>query len=296
MSLTQSPFAARQEGLFGIPAELYHDHAKAPDISRSLVVEMATMTPAHVKATIDGKRKKEVTDAMKVGLMMDAALLEPDKFVEGVSHYIRPEGMKFTTKEGIAWKKDHPLEIPVIDAKNNSSDKASVEDIKGMIASVMAHPKARHIVEQSTKQESAFCHCPDSGLLRKCRPDTRLADNYGKLVLADLKTTFVGGTAAEVFAKHAARMGYYIQDPFYSDIYKDLLGEAPFFIFFVVERKPPYSVRVFQIAKEGKAAGREQAKRALEQFATCKASGVWPAYSQEIETVQLPRWALAQSE
>jgi hypothetical protein len=112
-------------------------------------------------------------------------------------------------------------------------------------------------------------------------------------VLSDLKTTFPGGTSAAVFSTHAARMGYHIQDPYYSDIYEDLLGEKPFFLFFVVERKPPYSVRVFQIHEEGRKAGRDEYKRALDKFAECKATGIWPAHPEEIEEIRLPRWALS---
>lgn len=288
-------FKSGSEGVFEIPADTYHNHVAAPEINRSLVVEMVINTPSHVKAIIDGKRTKKVTPAMIVGTMMDLALLEPDKFKEGVSHWIKPEGLDMRTKDGIAWKKDHP-DLPAIPAKTQSLTEASVEDIYGMIQAVMRHKNARRIVETSVKQESAFCFDPDTGILRKCRPDTRLSDNDGRLVLADLKTTFPGGASAKAFAAHAARMGYHIQDPFYSDIYKDLVGETPFFIFFVVERKPPYAVRVFQIHDEGKQRGREDYKFALERFAKCKETGVWPSYPDDIEVVRLPGWALAAPE
>ncbi len=290
---TLPSFTPMQEGLYAsLPASTYHNHSAAPEISRSLIVEMVVNTPAHVRAVLDGKRIKKETRAMIVGTLMDTALLEPDRFREGVSHWVRPTGMNFVTKEGRAWKAEHS-NLPIILATNNSETEASEEDIRGMIEAVMAHKQARKIVESSVKQESAFCFHPDTGLLRKCRPDTRLADTSGRLVLADLKTTFPGGTEARVFAAHAARMGYFIQHPYYSDIYQDLLGEQPFFLFFVVERKPPYSVRVFQIHSEGVQSGRDQYRRALETFAQCKASGIWPAHPEEIEVIQLPKWALA---
>lgn len=290
--IAHTEFKSGVEGVFNIPSDLYHDHAAAPEISRSLIVEMVVNTPAHVRAVLDGKRIKKPTRAMIIGTLMDCALLEPDKFKEGVSHWVRPEGMRFTTKEGKAWKAEHD-DLPIIQAKNNSETEASAEDIEGMIASVMAHKQARKIVESSVKQESAFCFHGPSGLLRKCRPDTRLSELRGRLVLSDLKTTFPGGTSAAVFSAHAARLGYHVQDPFYSDIYQDLLGEKPFFLFFVVERKPPYSVRVFQIHDEGKQAGRTEYQRALDRFAECKSSGIWPAHPEEIEVIRLPRWALS---
>lgn len=297
MDIKHTPFEPWIEGVFDIPNDLYHSHVKAPEISRSMIVELAQNTPAHVKAVMDGERIKKATKQMVSGTLADLAILEPDKFKEGVSHWIRPEGLDLRTKEGKQWEKDHPALPAILDSSDDPAV-ASMEDIQGMIASVMSHKVARRIVEQSVKQESVFCYDPDTGLLRKVRPDARLVDGCGRLTLGDLKTTFVGGTSSRVWASHAASMGYFVQDPFYSDVYKDLMGEEPFFLFFVVERKPPYAVRVFQIDSMGRQAGRELYKRSMEQFAKCKQDGLWPAHndSDGIETIRLPYWVIKNKE
>lgn len=289
-ALIHTPFQPNTEGLFIIPAETYHNHVEAPEVSRSLIVEMVNKSPAHVRAMIDGSSKKKETKAMVSGTLVDLALLEPDRFKEGVSHWTRPEGLSLITKEGIQWKKDHP-DLPYLQQSTDNPNEASVEDIQGMIAAVMRHKIARKIVERSVKQEAAFCHDPATGLLRKCRTDARLDDDSGRLTLADLKSTFYGGTAKHVFKKHVQDMGYDIQSPFYSDIYRDLLGADPFFIFFVVERKPPYAVRTFQIdaTSEGAIEAREEMKKAMAKFAECKASRIWSGYEEKIEQVQLPK-------
>jgi hypothetical protein len=36
--------------------------------------------------------------------------------------------------------------------------------------------------------------------------------------------------------------------------------------------------------------GLQQAQRDLEVLATCKAANAWPGYSDQIETISLPRW------
>lgn len=292
--IVHTEFRSNTEGVFKIPAELYHNHKEAPEISRGILVRMAAESPAHVLQMIQGSVKKP-TKAMISGVLADLALLEPENFKEGLSHWILPEGLKLTTKEGIAWKKDHS-DLPVLKSKTDAVNEASAEDIQGIIASVMKHKLGRRIVESSIKQESAFCFDPDTHLLRKCRPDTRMVDNSSRLTIADLKTTFPGGTTISNFSRICAAKNYHIQDAFYSEIYKDLLGERPYFIFMVVERKPPYSVRVFQIHEEGKRAGSEECKASLEKFAQCKASGIWPDYPEVIETVTLPRWKLEQPE
>lgn len=283
-TLPASQFKTGEEGLYAITDTLYHNHKLAPDVSRSLIVEMITKSPAHVKAIIDGRTEKKVTPAMILGTLTDKALLEPDTFKEGVSHWVRPDGMKFTTKDGMKWRDEHES-LPII-----TSEEAA--DIRGMCESVLRHKLGRIIVERSVKQESAFCVDPDTALLRKCRPDTRMLDDDGRLMLSDLKTTFVGGASPGMWSAHCAKMGYHYQDSFYSDIYRDLIGEAPFFLFMPVERKPPYAVRLFQIHEEGKYFARERYKRALESFQKCKASGEWPAYPETIETIRLPNWEI----
>jgi hypothetical protein len=42
---------------------------------------------------------------------------------------------------------------------------------------------------------------------------------------------------------------------------------------------------------ESIALGREKNARQLDLLEQCQETGIWPAYSQEIETITLPRWA-----
>lgn len=301
--MTGSPansFAPNTEGTFDIPDSLYHDHIKAPDISRGLIVEMLQETPAHVKALLDGQAKP-FTKAMQFGTLLDKALLEPDRFKAGMSHWIVPEGIKLSTKEGIAWKKDHPGikdegGLPYLKATNDSPSEASAEDMQEMIESIMRHKVARRIIEQSIKQESAFAVDKDTGLMRKARPDMRLVDNHSRLVLVDLKSTFRGGAGRRAWKQHARRMGYLYQDSHYSGVYEDLFGETPFFNFLVVERKPPYAVQLFQIGDRGKHFAIEECKRAMAEFRKCKETGIWPAYPEIIQTIDFEDWELQPKE
>lgn len=295
ITLPAGQFVAGKEGLYSIPDTVYHDPEKAPGISRTLIVEFLTLSAAHAESMMSGAYAKQVTKAMTGGSLFDRALLEPDKFKEGVSHWVIPEGIRLTTKEGIAWKKSHP-NLPYLPAVSDAVGVVSAEDIKNMIESVMRHSKARAVVEAGVKQESGFCFDPDTGLLRKVRPDARLLDKHSRLVLADIKSTFRGGATIGAWRKHCARMYYHIQDSFYSDTYRDLTGEMPFFVFIVVERKPPYAVRMFQLDPVGKEHARNKYKRALENFRQCQEAGIWPAFDEEIKTVSLPSWELSDPE
>lgn len=295
--ITLPAYTPGEEGVFaGLPASTYHNPIKAPGISRSLIVELLQMTAAHAHSVIEGLHIKVETAAMNSGTVFDKMLLEPDKFGDGISHWTVPAEMILSTKDGIAWKKDHPKPgepggLPYIWAESKAVDKASLKDMHGMIESLMAHYKIRRIIEESIKQESAFCKDPATGLMRKVRPDARGMDNQERLILADLKSTFRGGATEMAWQQHCARMAYHIQDSFYSDVYTDLMG-PPFFLFMVVERKPPYACRIFQLNPAGKKFAREKYKRAMEQFRKCQESGVWPGYDEDIVTVSLPAWEL----
>src|SRR6266436_6855013 len=88
-------------GIHSLPAERYFASA---GVSKSMLDILADKTPAHLKAYLEGEREKE-TAAMQFGTVLHRALLEPDTFNDGF--HIRPAGMKFTTKEGIAWQIEH---------------------------------------------------------------------------------------------------------------------------------------------------------------------------------------------
>jgi PDDEXK-like uncharacterized protein DUF3799 len=293
-TLPAEDFGPGAEGVFELAEETYFSHDKAPGISRTMVVELLQMTPAHAHTLMDGSWTKVSTKQMEGGTLFDKALLTPDDFVEGKSHWIVPAGMKLSSKDGIQFKKDHPG-LPYLKATSDSAAVVSAEDVKGMIESVMHHSKARYIVENGVKQECAFAKDPDTGLMRKVRTDARVYDNSSRIVLADVKSTFRGGAVREAWIKHCARQAYHIQDSYYSDVYTHLF-EKPFFVFIVVERKPPYAVRMFQLNTEGKNWAREKYRRALDSFRKCQETGVWPGYDEEICVVSLPSWELREPE
>lgn len=294
-TLPKEEFCPGAEGAFEIPREMYHDYQAAPGISRSLVVEMTKYTAAHARSVIEGKFVKVETQAMTGGSIFDLMLLEPDKFGEGLSHWTVPAGMNLTTVEGRSWKKDHPKSgangLPYIWAESEANDKASLVDMQGMMASLMAHRTARRLIESSIKQESAFALDPRTGLMRKVRPDMRSVDNSSRIVLADLKSTFRGGVDSHEWSRHGGRMFYDIQDSFYSDVYRDL-WEDPFFLFVAVERKPPYAARLFQLDVDAKKWARTQYQRTMDNFRKCQDTGVWPAYDEGISIISLPGWRM----
>ena len=56
----------------------------------------------------------------------------------------------------------------------------------------------------------------------------------------------------------------------------------------------PSSACALMLDDQGKAQGRADYRRNLNTYAQCRASGVWPGYSQSIEIVNLPKWAITE--
>lgn len=63
-----------------------------------------------------------------------------------------------------------------------------------------------------------------------------------------------------------------------------------------VEKLPPFAVAVYRIDEDALEAGRRMYRRALRLWAECLDRGIWPGYSDRIESISLPAWALNQDD
>lgn len=262
-------------GTEGVYFDLAEDIYRSADgVNISSLKDMGK-SPAHYLAKLT-EPKAEPTPAQVFGTLLHRAALEPHK-LDG-SFAVKPEGMTFTTKEGKAWRDAQTF--PIITAEQN-------EALKGAAVSVASHPAAAAILEGARREVSVFRrvirNTPD-GLLLKGRLDIVAEDSQGATTIADIKTT--EDASPDGFARSIAAFGYAQQAAFYMD-----LLEASFFVFIAVEKTPPYAVGVYCLDAESIALGREKNQRHLDLLEKCTESGVWPAYSKEIETITLPRWA-----
>jgi len=104
----------------------------------------------------------------------------------------------------------------------------------------------------------------------------------------DLKST---QDASEHFAKSCANYGYHRQAAMYLDGLRTLGLDAEHFIFVAAEKAPPYAVGVYELDYDAIERGRDLYRADLELLARCMERDEWPAYSPELVTLSLPRWA-----
>ena len=64
------------------------------------------------------------------------------------------------------------------------------------------------------------------------------------------------------------------------------------FVFVAVEKTAPYSIGVYELNTEALIHGSIARHNALQIVQDCRAVNSWPGYTDGIQTLQLPGWAL----
>lgn len=268
-----------QAGLIqGIPIEEYH---RGPGVSKSQLDKVAK-SAAHYLASLT--EPKDETTAMRFGHAFHSAVLEPD-----AGHVVVEPSVNKRTNVGKA-------ELESFHLSNSGKTIVSPEELealKGMAASVRAHPAASALIYDGDgiNEASAYWYDRTSGLLCRCRPD-RFRRDLG--IIVDLKST--EDASPEAFAKSIANFRYHVQAPYYCDGTASATGQdVRGFVFVAVEKKPPYAVAVYQLDEQAIEEGRIIYRRDLMTLSEAKCTGNWSAYSERIETITLPRWAIKET-
>jgi hypothetical protein len=166
--------------------------------------------------------------------------------------------------------------------------------VEAMASTLQQHPIARALLDPERggrPEQSLFWADEDTGVHRRARLDWLPEPGPGRFIAVDYKSCSSADPAA--IAKAVANYGYYQQDPYYLDGICALgLDDDPAFVFIFQEKEPPYLVTVVQLDEEARQAGRARNRQAIERFRDCTEAGIWPGYSDDIELISLPPWAL----
>ena len=240
---------------------------------------LAPKTPAHYAAHMAGELKREPSKAMLLGTMAHLAVLEPSKldtaFVE------RPEGIDLRTKLGKEWK-ESVGSMPVLD-----QDEARA--VRGIRDSIAANKAARELLAE-TQSEVALFGEHRTGLQIKGRVDALKVVDDMECVICDVKTTSAGADYG-TFSRQAASLNYHVSAAWYCHL-AGLNGLPPArFYWIAVETSAPYAVAVYEIHPDALDLGVGMMNDALGLIAQCEDEGVWPGYTPEVQSLNLPAWA-----
>jgi len=219
------------------------------------------------------KTEQADTPALLFGRAVHCAVLEPDQFAE------RYQPMDLGRSKAAKAARAEAEE-----AGYTPLDASAHQEALDIAASVRNHP-ACGLVLSAGEAEVSIVWTDETGLRCKARIDW-LAPS----VAADLKTT--KDASPEGFARAVATYRYHVQQAHYLAGCEALGIEAEAFLFMAVEKTAPYPVACYQLSDATSNAGFRLWRHHLRGFAICETAGRWPAYSDEIETLNLPAWAM----
>ena len=165
-------------------------------------------------------------------------------------------------------------------------------EIHAMAEALRAHPVARALFDpdRGTPEQSLFWRDAPSGIWRRAMLDWLPDPGAGRLIVPDYKTTTCAAPAE--LSKTVHKYGYHQQHAQYVDGAQalDLGDQDAAFVFVFQEKAAPYLVTVIELDALALRIGRDLNRQAIDLYAQCSRSGVWPGYSDEVESVPLPVW------
>ena len=271
----------------GVPDAVYH--ADPALSSTALRKVLAPSTPAHLRHYLDhGQATKAAYDvghAVHREILGEGAVIAVPSDGDGVVYEV--------------WRKaDAKAEVARIRARGQVPVKPdAMATVQAMAAAVREHPTAgplmdRDRVPQAQAELSMWWQDATTGVWCRSRFDLLTLDGAGRLIGVDVKST--GDASPSGFAKSVASYRYDCQAAHYLAGCAALdAGADVGFVFLAVEKDPPHGIGLYQLDGEDLAAAHDRNARAIAVYAECLASGRWPSYSPEIETLTLPRWVTA---
>jgi exodeoxyribonuclease VIII len=181
-----------------------------------------------------------------------------------------------------AWLMDLPPRTIVVE------DQEELDQVSGMMASMVKHPVARDLLNGGIRELSGFFNY--EGFRCRIRIDLLQGD---LLAVVDVKTAL--NATFEIFEKEIEKQFYYIQAWFY------LIGTAKLlkkkglqFKFIAVEKEPPYLVNVIPVGETLLSVADAHLQWALNKLKTAIETDVWLPNEQIEHVAQASDWMMNQ--
>jgi hypothetical protein len=169
-----------------------------------------------------------------------------------------------------------------------------IDMVDAMAAAIRQHPLAAALLEPAygAPEQSGFWIDGPTGIRRRVRFDWLPSIQSGRLIIPDYKTA--ADASNDAFQKALDNYGYNQQTAWYEEaaMALELGGQDTELLFIVQEKTAPYLVNVVGIDYFAREIGRAKNRAAIETFAECTASGIWPGFSDtDPNYLALPGWA-----
>lgn len=261
---------------YDVPADVYHEW---PFASSTSIRALMRTSPAHAKAGL----LDSDSPSLRLGTAVHAAILEPTRF-DGLVR-IEPKCDK-RTKDGKALFESFEQSLMPGQVRI-SEDQFAV--VRGIERNVRASRTCTELLERASVREMSVV-ADVEGVTCKCR-----ADAFGDGLVLDLKTTS-GLACEEEFAKSVWNYGYAIQAAFYRLVMDRAGVSMKSFAWIACETNAPFGVACYRIDASVLDYFEPAIEQALHRWADCEHTQSWPAYPDELRSLELPAWMMRQLE
>jgi AraC-like DNA-binding protein len=223
--------------------------------------------------------RKPSSPALVIGSGFHTATLEPEKLDDEFA--VKPSEIDGQGPRTKHYKESFEL------MQKSEPDKqwlapADYDLILEMAGSALDNPVLRHYMADINKVVEGTGYFEMEGAKCKVRPDLYIP---GAGVVIDLKSTQDASNRG--FTKSVRQFGYLFQACWYMHALR-LLGEKPKqFVFIAVEKTAPYATAAYTIKESDINKQFSNMERACQLWAACQSSGIWPGYSDMVETLDL---------
>ena len=250
-----------------------------PALNQSAAKLLVTNSPAHYQAYMNTER--EETKALRFGTFVHSAILEPQTLND---LYATAPDVDKRTKDG----KEQWAAFATANAGKTILD-AEESAIGHLVASHARLALNHHGVKFDATE--VMYHVDYNGIPLKAAIDG-VAGDY----LWDIKTTGAGEATPAGMLKSIRAYRYNLQAYWYRLVYELATGKRPLgFRFLFVEKEPPFATAVCEIGPELMSYAISDFEKAVNLYRDCTASGVWPAYPDDIQVIDIKSTSTAQT-
>lgn len=246
----------------------FADYLEIEAVSNSYLSKFS-ISAAHAKAYADGERKE--SEAMKLGTVYHTMVLEPAKFVD--QYAIEPVVNKRTNAG-----KDELAKFAEENAGKEIVSQDTVDLVAAMVESLTGNELALSYLTGGETELTIVWEC--EGVLFKGRIDHKQDG-----IITDLKSTRNANPAA--FKSAIFNYMYHHQAAMYLDGIKALADEDCSFVFVAGEKTEPFGVSIHELGEDVIQLGREEYRRNLETYKSCKVFDNWPCYPETLNQIRL---------
>ena len=283
----------------GVDIEVYHS---MPGISKT-GLDAIDRSPAHYYGWhLDPMRPPPKERAGQLeGHLAHCAVLEPAEF--GKRYAIVPPGSPRRPTEA-QWNAKNPSPesrnamswwTDFTERMNGKTiiSASQYETAMRQAQSIRRLPQVAEALERGKPEVTAMWIDAETGEPCRCRPDWVADLGARRVVLLDVKT--YSDASAYEFSRQVARKRYHVQDAFYSDGYASATGvDVMAFVFVAVEGEFPFQANALMLDERSREQGRRDYRRNLNTYAASRKLNQWPGYGEQIQLIDLPRWAMTE--